>query len=43
MFDFIDHKEQVHALYGIFFSFLNDEKLVRRTEKYTKFNKISLN
>lgn len=27
MFDFIDHKEQVHALYGIFFSFLNDEKL----------------
>ncbi|OXB79658.1 UNVERIFIED_CONTAM: hypothetical protein H355_011044 [Colinus virginianus] len=27
MFDFIDHKEQVHALYGVFFSFLNDEKL----------------
>ncbi|NXC42065.1 CENPI protein, partial [Penelope pileata] len=27
MFDFIDRKEQVHALYGIFFSFLNDEKL----------------
>uniref|UniRef100_A0A8C9G4Q6 Centromere protein I n=1 Tax=Pavo cristatus TaxID=9049 RepID=A0A8C9G4Q6_PAVCR len=27
MFDFIDHKEGVHALYGIFFSFLNDEKL----------------
>uniref|UniRef100_A0A669Q7V2 Centromere protein I n=1 Tax=Phasianus colchicus TaxID=9054 RepID=A0A669Q7V2_PHACC len=27
MFDFIDQKEQVHALYGIFFFFLNDEKL----------------
>ncbi|XP_010713315.1 centromere protein I [Meleagris gallopavo] len=27
MFDFIDHKERIHALYGIFFSFLNDEKL----------------
>ncbi|NXL54425.1 CENPI protein, partial [Podilymbus podiceps] len=27
VFDFIDHKEQLHALYGIFFSFLQDEKL----------------
>ncbi|XP_053811939.1 centromere protein I [Vidua chalybeata] len=27
VFDFIDHKEQLHALYGFFFSFLQDEKL----------------
>ncbi|XP_068812895.1 centromere protein I [Struthio camelus] len=27
MFDFIDHKEQLHALYGFFFSFLQDEKM----------------
>ncbi|XP_021390192.2 centromere protein I [Lonchura striata] len=27
MFDFIDHKEQLHALYGIFFSFLQDERM----------------
>ncbi|XP_015715720.1 centromere protein I [Coturnix japonica] len=27
MFDFIDQKEQVHALYGVFFFILNDEKL----------------
>ncbi|XP_064569196.1 centromere protein I isoform X1 [Zonotrichia leucophrys gambelii] len=27
MFDFIDHKEQLNALYGFFFSFLQDEKL----------------
>nr|XP_002187390.3 centromere protein I [Taeniopygia guttata]XP_041572180.1 centromere protein I [Taeniopygia guttata] len=27
MFDYIDHKEQLHALYGIFFSFLQDERL----------------
>ncbi|XP_071613663.1 centromere protein I [Heliangelus exortis] len=27
VFDFIDHKEQLHALYGIFFSFLQDEKM----------------
>uniref|UniRef100_A0A8D0GLT2 Centromere protein I n=1 Tax=Sphenodon punctatus TaxID=8508 RepID=A0A8D0GLT2_SPHPU len=27
MFDFIDHKEQLHSLYGIFFHFLQDEKL----------------
>ncbi|XP_010140251.1 PREDICTED: centromere protein I [Buceros rhinoceros silvestris] len=27
VFDFIDHKEQVHALYGFFFSFLQDEKM----------------
>lgn len=27
MFDFIDRKEQLHALYGFFFSFLYDDKL----------------
>ncbi|KAI1234724.1 hypothetical protein IHE44_0003100 [Lamprotornis superbus] len=27
VFDFIDHKEQLHALYGFFFSFLQDEKM----------------
>nr|XP_056714962.1 centromere protein I [Euleptes europaea] len=27
MFDFIDQKEQVNALYGFFFTFLQDEKL----------------
>ncbi|NXL65143.1 CENPI protein, partial [Chordeiles acutipennis] len=27
VFDFIDHKEQIHALYGFFFSFLQDEKM----------------
>ncbi|XP_008634407.1 PREDICTED: centromere protein I isoform X1 [Corvus brachyrhynchos] len=27
MFDFIDRKEQLHALYGIFFFFLQDEKM----------------
>ncbi|XP_041252544.1 centromere protein I [Onychostruthus taczanowskii] len=27
VFDFIDHKEQIHALYGFFFSFLQDENL----------------
>ncbi|NXX14563.1 CENPI protein, partial [Podargus strigoides] len=27
MFDFIDHKEQLHALYGFFFSFLQDDKM----------------
>ncbi|NXK45579.1 CENPI protein, partial [Chauna torquata] len=27
MFDFIDHKDQLHALYGFFFSFLHDEKM----------------
>ncbi|NXN97497.1 CENPI protein, partial [Rhinopomastus cyanomelas] len=27
MFDFIDHKEQINALYGFFFFFLQDEKL----------------
>ncbi|XP_008936516.1 PREDICTED: centromere protein I [Merops nubicus] len=27
MFDFIDHKEKLHALYGFFFSFLQDEKM----------------
>ncbi|NXG92684.1 CENPI protein, partial [Stercorarius parasiticus] len=27
MFDFIDHKEELHALYGFFFSFLQDEKM----------------
>ncbi|NXA37021.1 CENPI protein, partial [Eudromia elegans] len=27
MFDFIDHKDQLHALYGFFFSFLQDEKM----------------
>ncbi|XP_037264189.1 centromere protein I [Falco biarmicus] len=27
MFDFIDHKEQIYALYGFFFSFLQDEKM----------------
>ncbi|NXH78519.1 CENPI protein, partial [Hydrobates tethys] len=27
VFDFVDHKEQLHALYGFFFSFLQDEKL----------------
>ncbi|XP_051641719.1 centromere protein I [Manacus candei] len=27
VFDFIDHKEQVNALYGFFFFFLQDEKL----------------
>ncbi|XP_027756554.1 centromere protein I isoform X2 [Empidonax traillii] len=27
VFDFIDHKEQINALYGFFFSFLQDEKL----------------
>ncbi|XP_009995375.1 PREDICTED: centromere protein I [Chaetura pelagica] len=27
MFDFIDHKEQLHALYGFFFFFLQDEKM----------------
>ncbi|XP_006026593.1 centromere protein I [Alligator sinensis] len=27
MFDFIDHKEQLYALYGFFFFFLQDEKL----------------
>ncbi|XP_035397803.1 centromere protein I isoform X2 [Cygnus atratus] len=27
MFDFIDRKEQLHALYGFFFSFLHDDKL----------------
>ncbi|RLV98379.1 hypothetical protein DV515_00010821 [Chloebia gouldiae] len=27
VFDFIDRKEQLHALYGFFFSFLQDEKL----------------
>ncbi|XP_068552989.1 centromere protein I [Anas acuta] len=27
MFDFIDCKEQLHALYGFFFSFIHDEKL----------------
>ncbi|KFQ83205.1 Centromere protein I, partial [Phaethon lepturus] len=27
MFDFVDHKEQIHALYGFFFSFLQDEKM----------------
>ncbi|NXI54599.1 CENPI protein, partial [Chloroceryle aenea] len=26
VFDFIDHKEKLHALYGFFFSFLQDEK-----------------
>uniref|UniRef100_A0A663M2M2 Centromere protein I n=1 Tax=Athene cunicularia TaxID=194338 RepID=A0A663M2M2_ATHCN len=27
VFDFIDHKEQIHALYGFFFSILQDEKM----------------
>ncbi|NXU61127.1 CENPI protein, partial [Horornis vulcanius] len=27
VFDFIDHKEQLNALYGFFFSFLQDEKM----------------
>ncbi|KFU98850.1 Centromere protein I, partial [Pterocles gutturalis] len=27
VFDFIDHKEKLHALYGFFFSFLQDEKM----------------
>ncbi|NWX52733.1 CENPI protein, partial [Steatornis caripensis] len=27
VFDFIDHKEQLHALYGFFFSFLQNEKM----------------
>ncbi|XP_075291601.1 centromere protein I isoform X1 [Opisthocomus hoazin] len=27
VFDFIDRKEQLHALYGFFFSFLQDEKM----------------
>ncbi|NWU96551.1 CENPI protein, partial [Upupa epops] len=27
VFDFIDHKEQINALYGFFFYFLQDEKL----------------
>ncbi|NXI35254.1 CENPI protein, partial [Galbula dea] len=27
VFDFIDHKEKLHAMYGFFFSFLQDEKL----------------
>ncbi|XP_005420001.1 centromere protein I [Geospiza fortis] len=27
MFDFIDHKEQLNALYGFFFFFLQDEKM----------------
>ncbi|NWU50114.1 CENPI protein, partial [Dromas ardeola] len=27
MFDFIDRKEEIHALYGFFFSFLQDEKM----------------
>ncbi|KAL9837435.1 LOW QUALITY PROTEIN: centromere protein I [Geothlypis trichas] len=27
VFDFIDHKEQLHALYGFFFAFLQDEKM----------------
>ncbi|NXW59932.1 CENPI protein, partial [Eurystomus gularis] len=27
VFDFIDHKEKLHTLYGFFFSFLQDEKM----------------
>ncbi|NXN47846.1 CENPI protein, partial [Rhinoptilus africanus] len=27
MFDFVNHKEELHALYGFFFSFLQDEKM----------------
>ncbi|NXW87812.1 CENPI protein, partial [Alopecoenas beccarii] len=27
VFDFVDHKEQLHALYGFFFSFLQEEKM----------------
>ncbi|NWU60225.1 CENPI protein, partial [Pterocles burchelli] len=27
VFDFIDHKEKLHALYGFFFSFLQDERM----------------
>lgn len=39
MFDFIDQKEQLHALYGIFFSFLQDEKMVRRAEEHMGLTK----
>lgn len=39
VFDFIDHKEDLRALYGFFFFFLQEEKMVRRAEEYMELTK----
>lgn len=39
MFNFVDQKEQINALYGFFFHFLRDEKMVRRAEEHMELTK----
>lgn len=39
VFDFIDRKEDLRALYGFFFFFLQEEKMVRRAEEYMELTK----